>query len=218
MPEQEIREVRAGGRAGEARMAARILLRQDVDVVPADVAAEREVVAAAARRSFRPTSRVRLVARERGRRVGQPARPLEKIRLGGPQFTGSWLLPAMPASPDTFVRSAKYGVSRSVETRELIAQAHREELREATRPVDRGVDRRTFARILEAEQARRIGRRSLIREGAEQLIARVDRLRDARLHAVLSRRGQDRRLVVVAAVARRRSAAGSSRAAPRPAG
>src|SRR5215831_1932645 len=32
------------------------------------------------------------------------------VRLGGPQFAGSWLLPVMPASADTFVRFAKYGV------------------------------------------------------------------------------------------------------------
>ena len=30
--------------------------------------------------------------------------------LGGPQFTGSWLLPLIPASPDTLFRYAKYGV------------------------------------------------------------------------------------------------------------
>ena len=40
-----------------------------------------------------------------------PATPLEKIRFGGPQFTGSWSLPEMPASPDTLVRFAKYGVT-----------------------------------------------------------------------------------------------------------
>ena len=34
--------------------------------------------------------------------------------VGGPQFTGSWLLPLMPASPETFVRFAKNGVTSVV--------------------------------------------------------------------------------------------------------
>src|SRR5512138_2219875 len=35
---------------------------------------------------------------------------VENERLGGPQLTGSWLLPVIPARPETFVRFAKYGV------------------------------------------------------------------------------------------------------------
>ena len=42
------------------------------------------------------------------------AMPLEKDRFGGPQFPGSWLLPVIPASPETFSRFAKYGVVRIV--------------------------------------------------------------------------------------------------------
>ena len=38
-----------------------------------------------------------------------PARPLEKTRLGGPQFTVSWLFPKIPAAPETLARSAQYG-------------------------------------------------------------------------------------------------------------
>ena len=40
--------------------------------------------------------------------------PLEKVSLGGPQFTGSWLLPPIIALPDTFVRFAKNGVTSVV--------------------------------------------------------------------------------------------------------
>ena len=40
--------------------------------------------------------------------------PLEKDRFGGPQFPGSWSLPMIPASPETFSRFAKYGVVRIV--------------------------------------------------------------------------------------------------------
>src|SRR5262249_41626407 len=32
---------------------------------------------------------------------------VENVRLGGPQFAGSWLFPVIPASPDTLVRLAK---------------------------------------------------------------------------------------------------------------
>ena len=68
--------------------------------------------------------------------------PLAKVRLGGPQFTGSWLLPLMPASPDTFVRFAKYGVVSVGQARELIAQPQRQELREPVGPVDLRIDGR----------------------------------------------------------------------------
>ena len=40
-----------------------------------------------------------------------PATLLEKSSVGGPQFIASWLLPMMPATPDTLVRFAKYGVT-----------------------------------------------------------------------------------------------------------
>ena len=71
--------------------------------------------------------------------------PLEKLRLGGPQFTGSWLLPVMPASPDTLVRFAKYGVRLRGLARELIAQPQRQELRDAVVPVHLRIDgRRSF--------------------------------------------------------------------------
>ena len=43
-----------------------------------------------------------------------PATPLENSSRGGPQLTGSWLLPVMPASPETLVRFAKYGVTSLV--------------------------------------------------------------------------------------------------------
>ena len=43
----------------------------------------------------------------------RPAIPLAKERAGGPQLTGSWLFPVMPASPDTFSRFAKNGVVRA---------------------------------------------------------------------------------------------------------
>src|SRR5690349_19053362 len=55
--------------------------------------------------------RVRVKA---GRASDNPRTPLEKTSAGGPQFVGIWLFPVMPASPDTFTRSAKKGVVRLV--------------------------------------------------------------------------------------------------------
>src|SRR4029453_16369655 len=46
----------------------------------------------------------------RGSASASPEMPRGKLRLGGPQFTGCWLLPLIPASPETFVRYAKYGL------------------------------------------------------------------------------------------------------------
>ena len=46
--------------------------------------------------------------------VARPLTALEKISRGGPQLIGSWLLPPMPASPETFARSEKYGVTSLV--------------------------------------------------------------------------------------------------------
>jgi len=43
-----------------------------------------------------------------GRRVSLHV--LENAKLGGPQFRGSWLLPVITSSLETFSRFAKYGV------------------------------------------------------------------------------------------------------------
>ena len=40
--------------------------------------------------------------------------PLANCSRGAPQLIGSWLLPVMPASPETLVRFAKYGVTSLV--------------------------------------------------------------------------------------------------------
>ena len=37
------------------------------------------------------------------------AMPLAKLSEGGPQLSGSWLLPVMPAAPETLKRLAKKG-------------------------------------------------------------------------------------------------------------
>ncbi len=43
--------------------------------------------------------------------------PLEKLRLGGPQFCGCWLFPRIPASPEIFSLFAKFGRHWSNENR-----------------------------------------------------------------------------------------------------
>ena len=158
--------------------------------MPADAAAEREVVAAAAEKALgRP--RVRLVARERRQGIGEPGDAAGEGQARRPPVH-RFLVVAGDARLARHVGAVGKVRRRLVgRARELIAQAQREELREPVRPVDRGIDAGRARHILEAEQVRRLGRRPLVGERAGQLIARVDRLRRARLHVVLPGRAQD---------------------------
>ena len=46
MPSRKPREIRARGRPGESERAARVLLRQDIELLPPEVAAEGDVMRA----------------------------------------------------------------------------------------------------------------------------------------------------------------------------
>ena len=69
--EQEVGEIRTGGGAGEGEGAARILLREEVELLAAEVAADREVVRAVAPEDVEPDG-AGLIAGEGLLAVGQP--------------------------------------------------------------------------------------------------------------------------------------------------
>ena len=114
-------EGRAGSRRGRIRSTAPvnvnvprgILLRQrcraaEAATSPPNVRLWRPCAPECSRRPRRASGR----CSTRTARSTSPAMPLENVRRGGPQLTGSWLLPVMPASPDTFVAVRRSTASR----------------------------------------------------------------------------------------------------------
>ena len=197
--EEEVGEVRPGESSGEGEAAAWILLGEDVHLVPFQVAADREVVPAAAHERVAAHG-VRLVARESGQSVVQARDAARKAETRWSPVH-RFLVVAIDSSIARYVgsiREVRRGLVRLA--RELITEAQRHELRDAVTPVHLRIHCRRSVLVFEAEQVVCVGRRPLIRHVAEHLVPLVDVLRETRLHALLSHDGEDRDFVVVSAV------------------
>src|SRR4029079_16761785 len=139
----------------------------DVQTAALYIAADGDVVSTAVGQHFR-TPRVRAIAVGcvlRARQAGGPAR---KRQRGRPPVRRILIVArdAGVAADAGAIREVRQRVVG--ETRVLVTQPERRELRETVRVVDRSVDARHVARIEEAEDIATVGGRPLHRYAAEQ--------------------------------------------------
>ena len=199
MPVGNRRSRRTGGRAGEGEIAARILLREVVELLSAEITADGDVVAAAVILCGIGDA-VGAVAIEGAFASVRLAMPLEKLSVGGPQSDGSWRLPVTPP------RAIRWCGWRRMEppgpqSTELEASVEIDLVVQAVLPIDVAVDSPSVSVVsTKAEEVGVIGADALEREGSVELVLVADGFIEADLHRVLMGVVEDRNLIVVLGV------------------
>ena len=195
--EQESGEVIARRGAGEGERAARILLRERIELLSAEAGAGAEIVRSPSREE-RSRHAAGLIACQRVLRVRQRGNPAREIEIGRTPVhrflvvaCDSRLAGNVPALRE--VRRRARGKAA-----ELIAHGGEGPLGEAVHPVERQVEAQRAGRVEEAEEVRVVRTRALQRKRAVDLVSVLHGFVHAGLEAVLVRRSYERNLVVVA--------------------